>query len=52
MADSIMQDDIYEWDDAKAATNWRNHGVAFHDAVKAFLDHFAVETIDDRENYG
>ena len=47
-----MQDDLFEWDDAKAETNWRDHGVAFHDAVKAFRDHFAVEGIDDREDYG
>ncbi len=46
-----MQDDVFEWDDAKAAMNWRDRGVAFHHAVKAFLDHFAVEWIDDRENY-
>ena len=47
-----MQDDLFEWDDAKAETNWRDHGVAFHNAVEAFYDHFAVEEIDDREDYG
>lgn len=47
-----MQDDLFEWDDAKAETNWRDHGVAFHNAVEACHDHFAVEDIDDRENYG
>ena len=47
-----MQDDLFEWNDAKAETNWRDHGVAFHDAVKAFRDHFAVEEIDDGENCG
>ena len=36
----------------KAAANWRDHGVAFAYAVKAFRDPFAVEWIDDRENYG
>ena len=46
-----MQDDLFEWDDAKAEINWRDHGVAFHEAVRAFRDHFAVETIDGRENY-
>lgn len=47
-----MQDIDFDWDDTKAATNWRDHGVAFHQAVKTFRDPFAVEWIDDRENYG
>ena len=46
-----MQDNFFEWDDTKAAMNWRNHGVAFAHAVKAFRDLFAVEWIDDREDY-
>ena len=47
-----MQDDQFRWRPAKAATNWRDHGVSFPDAIKAFRDRFAVERIDDRENYG
>ena len=39
-------------DDAKAAANWRDHGVSFHDAIKAFRDRSAVERFDDREDYG
>lgn len=42
----------FEWDDINAATNWRNHGVAYPYPVKAFRDLFAVEWIDDREDYG
>ena len=42
----------FEWDKNKAATNWRDHGVTFQHAVKAFSDQFAVEWIDGRENYG
>jgi uncharacterized DUF497 family protein len=42
----------FEWDEDKAATNWRDHGVAFHEAIQAFRDTFAVERIDDREDYG
>jgi uncharacterized DUF497 family protein len=42
----------FEWDDDKASTNWRDHGVAFHEAIAAFRDTFAVERIDDREDYG
>ncbi|MGO8942871.1 MAG: BrnT family toxin [Syntrophobacteraceae bacterium] len=42
----------FEWDKNKAAANWRDHGVTFQRAVKTFSDHFGVERIDDRENYG
>lgn len=42
----------FEWDDEKAASNCRDHGVAFHEAIKAFRDPFAVERTDDREDYG
>jgi uncharacterized DUF497 family protein len=44
--------DRFEWDSAKAGANWRDHGVAFEQAIEAFRDPFAVETIDDREDYG
>lgn len=42
----------FEWDDEKAAVNWRDHGVAFNEAIKAFRDPFAVERIDARKDYG
>lgn len=42
----------FEWDDEKAAANLRKHGVSFETAAKAFRDPFAVEWIDDREDYG
>jgi uncharacterized DUF497 family protein len=42
----------FEWDDHKAGANRRLHGVSFELAVKAFLDPFAVELIDDRQDYG
>lgn len=42
----------FEWDEDKAAANWRDHGVAFQEATKAFRDVFAVEHIDDGEDYG
>ena len=47
-----MHDEAFEWDDAKAAANWRDHGVSFEYAVKVFQDRFAVERFDDREDYG
>ena len=42
----------FEWDEGKATSNQRAHGLAFAEAVGAFRDPFAVERIDDRENYG
>jgi uncharacterized DUF497 family protein len=42
----------FEWDGDKAEINWREHGVAFNEAIKSFRDPFAVERLDDREDYG
>jgi uncharacterized protein len=42
----------FEWDDAKAARNLRDHGVGFAQAAAACRDPFAVEWIDDRHHYG
>jgi len=43
----------FEWDDEKAAANSRDHdGVTFEQAALAFSDTFAVEWIDEREDYG
>ena len=42
----------FEWDDAKAVANLRDHGVNFAQAAAACADPFAVEWIDDREAYG
>jgi len=47
-----MQDQAFEWDDDKAADNFRRHGVTFDEARAVFKDPFAIELIDDRENYG
>jgi len=44
----FMQDEAFEWDDGKAALNWRNHGVRFEMARDVFQDIFAIEWIDDR----
>jgi uncharacterized DUF497 family protein len=43
-----MQDEDFEWDDVKAATNWRVHGITFEMAREVFKDIFAVEWADDR----
>lgn len=47
-----MNDDEFEWDDAKAAANLAKHKVSFEAASDAFSDIFAVEYEDDRIDYG
>lgn len=42
----------FEWDDAKAAQNLAKHGVSFEDAKGVFRDPFAIELLDDRQDYG
>ena len=42
----------FEWDDAKAQANWGAHGVSFDLAKTVFNDPFAIERLDDREEYG
>ena len=33
----------FEWDNAKAAANFRKHGVTFEQAAYAFRDPFGIE---------
>jgi uncharacterized protein len=42
----------FEWDSTKARANLRLHGVSFEFATAVFTDPFAIELLDDRENYG
>jgi uncharacterized DUF497 family protein len=42
----------FEWDDAKAAQNLADHGLSFEAASLVFNDPFALEWLDDREDYG
>jgi uncharacterized DUF497 family protein len=42
----------FEWNDDKAVTNWIKHGVSFQQAIGAFRDPFAIEWLDEREDYG
>jgi uncharacterized DUF497 family protein len=46
-----MPDD-FEWDRAKAAANYKKHGVRFEHAALAFEDPFALIELDDSEEYG
>ena len=47
-----MDEDRFRWDPEKAEANLRKHGVAFEKAIKVFRDLFAIEQVDDREEYG
>ena len=47
-----MINEEFEWDDDKATSNFEKHGVGFEDARAVFRDPFAVELLDDREDYG
>jgi len=42
----------FEWSQAKADSNWRRHGVSFRAGTTVFKDPFAIELLDDREDYG
>lgn len=42
----------FEWDEAKAATNLRKHGVDFADAIRLFADVGASHVIDLSMDYG
>jgi uncharacterized protein len=45
-----MQDEEFEWDDAKAASNRADHGITFEMARETFKDAFAVEWVDNRHD--
>ena len=42
----------FRWNKAKAARNYRKHGVTFELAKEVFNDAFAIELLDDRRDYG
>ena len=42
----------FEWHAAKAESNLKRHGISFGLAKTVFKDPFAVELLDDREDYG
>lgn len=42
----------FEWHDAKAEANYRNHGISFELAKAVFKDPSAIERLDDRQDYG
>jgi hypothetical protein len=42
----------FGWDKSKARSNYAKHGVSFDLAKGVFRDPFAVEFLDDRQDYG
>jgi len=47
-----LQDSEFEWDEKKAKSNIRKHGVSFEEAAEAFLDPFyksGEASVDDEE---
>jgi uncharacterized protein len=42
----------FEWNGSKAKDNYAKHGVSLELAEKVFKDPFAVEFLDDRQDYG
>lgn len=47
-----MRDERFEWEDEKARTNLRDHGVAFVEAICVFDDLAALDDIEDSMDYG
>ena len=41
----------YEWDEAKAAENTRNHSISFEEATEIFNGP-VLTSVDDRQDYG
>ncbi len=46
-----MQDEWFEWNDDKAASNIAKHGVSFEDASLVFDDLSQVDKLDDTMEY-
>ena len=47
-----MDEGEFQWNDLKAAQNLTKHRVSFEAAKVVFKDPFAIEYVDDREDYG
>jgi len=49
---TVMREEDFEWDEAKAIQNYAQHRVSFETAKRVFEDRFGVERLDDRVDYG
>lgn len=47
-----MDDGVFQWDGIKAIKNVASHGVTFEAARLVFRDPFALDWLDESENYG
>ena len=47
-----MQDDRFEWDDAKARGNLKKHKISFEAARRVFDDPDGIDVLDTSEDYG
>ncbi len=41
----------FEWDDTKAESNYKKHGIRFSEAVTVWLDDSALEMLDPDHSY-
>ena len=41
---------LFEWDDEKAAINFRKHGINFKTAAKVFRDRYRIEKYDEEHS--
>ena len=41
---------LFEWDDEKAAINFRKHGIKFKTAAKIFRDRYRIEIMDEEHS--
>jgi len=42
-----INNQLFEWDDDKAALNWRKHRIKFEDAAQVFADENRIDYRDD-----
>ncbi len=47
---TLIDNRLFEWDDEKAAINFRKHGVTFDTAAKVFGDENRIEEYDEEHS--
>ena len=45
-----IDEQLFEWDDEKAAINFRKHGIKFQTAAKVFRDDYRIELFDEEHS--
>lgn len=46
----MSTESVFEWDEVKAASNYRKHGIRFEEAARVFDDPFHLSVQDRYEN--